>query len=253
MKKLIAMLMAVLLCVSAVSVLAEDKDSMTLSDMFSVEGKVLTVRVPEGSTFDYNGTVTLETLAEGEVNEGVLTVSFIAPAALEPAEAGLAELIVLFPEKEDGQQPIAYVDLTVAPEGEMTIRKYYFVGNDICLEYGPREDGVKEGYLLTLITEGNPSTGYEWTCIPDNSGVLTQEEVWEEPETEDEEIAGAPCMYFWPFHVEPDRPGNTASLIMRYARGWEATEWDKEIVINLTLNDNNDLIDLDLTPWQIWN
>ena len=167
MKKLILTVLALLLCISfCLPVTAGAGTSL-----FEVSGPVLTVRFPEGSepVFSfYTGTWIPEKLTEGETVDGFTSISYVLP------KEALTDL-PLFNVTVDLSAG-AGTDLRTALISTMDGGDLYLVG---CSAETPDyftdcSEGYEysDGRTLYIRLPGSPYTGYEWSCIPDNSGIL---------------------------------------------------------------------------------
>lgn len=78
------------------------------------------------------------------------------------------------------------------------------------------EVDLREGDLIRLSLEGNPTTGYTWEWVDDGSGVLSQDG---EPEyTSDSDLVGSGGMFVFKFKAAKT---GTASLHLIYHRTFE--------------------------------
>ena len=75
---------------------------------------------------------------------------------------------------------------------------------------------AKAGDIITITTEGNPTTGYDWTepVVSDGLDIIG----WGHITTDGPEIVGAGTIYDW--DVSADKPG-TYTFTTEYKRAWE--------------------------------
>ena len=80
--------------------------------------------------------------------------------------------------------------------------------------------------------EGNPTTGYEWTCVAKDENIIKVESIFKPDETTSE-ITGEGGTYL--FTVTGLKEGKT-TITCKYARNWEKTDNDEERNYNVTVN-----------------
>ena len=98
---------------------------------------------------------------------------------------------------------------------------------------GCKNKEIKETTSPEVIElEGNPTTGYEWTCIIEDDSIAKLEAIFEADETTSA-ITGEGGTYL--FTVTGLKEGKT-TVTCKYARGWEETDDDKERHYNITVN-----------------
>lgn len=76
----------------------------------------------------------------------------------------------------------------------------------------------------TIELEGNPTTGYEWTCVSSDSNVVTLESIYKSNNV-DSDVVGAGGTYT--ITLTGVKEG-TSTVTCNYKRSWELTESDKE-------------------------
>ena len=82
--------------------------------------------------------------------------------------------------------------------------------------------------------EGNPTTGYEWTCIVKDEKIAKVESIFKPDETTSA-ITGEGGTYL--FTVTGLKEGNT-TITCKYARSWEETANDEVRKYNVTVDKN---------------
>ena len=103
----------------------------------------------------------------------------------------------------------------------------------VFLLVGCKDKEVKEIESPDVIElEGNPTTGYEWTCIIDDDSIAKLEAIFEADETTSA-ITGEGGTYL--FTVTGLKEGKT-TITCKYARSWEKTDNDEEKHFNVTVN-----------------
>ena len=80
--------------------------------------------------------------------------------------------------------------------------------------------------------EGNPTTGYEWTCIVKDENIAKVESIFKPDETTSE-ITGQGGTYL--FTVTGLKEGNT-TITCKYSRNWEETINDEVRKYNVTVD-----------------
>lgn len=111
-------------------------------------------------------------------------------------------------------------------------------GNAVETPKDVSEGVTVKGSEITVVYKENPTTGYVWSyhiedenivkCISDEN---TQEHM-------DNTEAGRGSWRIFTFKTE--KSGETA-ITMKYARNWEGGETEKEISLNVTVDDNGDV------------
>ena len=100
---------------------------------------------------------------------------------------------------------------------------------------GCKDKEIKEVDSPEVIElEGNPTTGYEWTCVVKDEKIAKVESIFKPDETTSE-ITGEGGTYL--FTVTGLKEGNT-TIKCKYARNWEETINDEVRKYNVTVDKN---------------
>lgn len=234
MKKLISLILSLVLVLTACAAMAE----AIPTDYFEVNGEVLTVRVPAGFTLFWNNEADPELVTGGEEVNGVTVSSYKLPDGLGVDEQYLFPLL----ESEDEENPIDIAQCFEPDENGTlvpTIFDYYAYGDGVEISYF----NVGDAPILYVALLGNPSTGYDWTYVPDNSGAFELlETVYEDASEEtDEEIVGAPD--FVVFELSMNAGMTQGAPMFQYARGEEAPI--RTMVLNTVLDGNGRVLSVE--------
>lgn len=100
-----------------------------------------------------------------------------------------------------------------------------------------KDKEVTEMKAGVIELEGNPTTGYEWTCTIENEEVAKVEAIYEPDETTSA-MTGVGGTYL--FTVTGQKEG-TATIICKYSRSWEENETDEVKTYNVTINKDLDV------------
>lgn len=238
MKKILAVLAAVMLIAS----FALAEETLTNSEIFEFFGEVLTVRFPETEPpyfAFYTGRYTMELLAEGETAEGITAASYILPEEAR-AESQLFSVLV---DLSGGEQ----TDVRSALIGSFEGGELYCMGTSRTTPdfYTDCSEGYEysEGRTLQISLPGSPATGYEWTLIPDNSGVLELADSYEIDKRASEEDPLVTAMGF--FFLPAENPaGKEGSMIFTLDRAPEDEEAGKLLEFRVTLDDAGEIADV---------
>jgi len=90
----------------------------------------------------------------------------------------------------------------------------------------------KENSNIVIELEGNPTTGYEWTCEINDENIASVEVEYISPKTD---ALGAPGKYN--ITLTGKKEGET-KLVCKYARSWEETEYDETKTYNIEVDSN---------------
>ena len=100
---------------------------------------------------------------------------------------------------------------------------------------GCKNKEIKETTSPEVIElEGNPTTGYEWTCVVKDEKIAKVESIFKPDETTSA-ITGEGGTYL--FTVTGLKEGNT-TITCKYARSWEETANDEVRQYNVTVDKN---------------
>ena len=100
---------------------------------------------------------------------------------------------------------------------------------------GCKNKEIKETTSPEVIElEGNPTTGYEWTCVVKDEKIAKVESIFKPDETTSA-ITGEGGTYL--FTVTGIKEGNT-TITCKYARSWEETANDEVRQYNVTVDKN---------------
>ena len=100
---------------------------------------------------------------------------------------------------------------------------------------GCKNKEIKETTSPELIElEGNPTTGYEWTCVVKDEKIAKVESIFKPDETTSA-ITGEGGTYL--FTVTGLKEGNP-TITCKYARSWEETANDEVRQYNVTVDKN---------------
>ena len=98
---------------------------------------------------------------------------------------------------------------------------------------GCKNKEIKETTSPEVIElEGNPTTGYEWTCVVKDEKIAKVESIFKPDETTSA-ITGEGGTYL--FTVTGLKEGNT-TITCKYARSWEETANDEVRQYNVTVD-----------------
>lgn len=207
MKKILSILAALMLLTS----FALAEKAMTNSEVFEVSGEVLTVRFPEKEPpyfAFYTGQHTMELLAEGETVEGLTAASYI----LAEEARSESQLFTVLVDLSDGEQ----TDVRTALIGSFEGGELYCMGMSRRTPdfYIDCSEGYEytEGRTLQVSLPGSPVTGYEWTLIPDNSGVIELVDSYEIDTRDNEEDPLVTATGF--FFVPAKNPAGTEGSML---------------------------------------
>ena len=221
-KKLISALLVLCLALSLNAALA------TGADAFALEDDKLTVRLPEGVEPQigcFSGNYTLIPAGDSVTVDGVTETIYVLEDAAKKADqlfqiaadvsgAGTEFRSMLFESYEDGSLHMMGHSL-LTPEFYADISEGY--------EYS-------DGQTLMIRLPGGEYTGYLWTMIPDNSGVLELVDSYEIDmrETEEDPLVTATGFFFLPaenpvgtvarvrFTLDKAPEGETAGITMEF-------------------------------------
>jgi inhibitor of cysteine peptidase len=92
---------------------------------------------------------------------------------------------------------------------------------------------VKAGDTIEVAIAGNPTTGYEWTALDDDSGLLelVGDPAYVADET-DSDIVGSGGTYTFTFTAAA---AGEATIELSYARGWESVQPLKTFKVTVTV------------------
>lgn len=82
----------------------------------------------------------------------------------------------------------------------------------------------------TIELDGNPTTGYEWTCSDSNNLVSINSKY-----NNDSSMIGSGGKYV--FTITPLKEGNT-QIICTYKRNWETSESDEVYTLDIEIDEN---------------
>ena len=99
----------------------------------------------------------------------------------------------------------------------------------------------KETALNSIVLEGNPTTGYEWTCISNDTHIVLIDAGSYVSTNQNEDLVGVGGTYT--FKLTGVKEGET-TITCKYARSWETTDEDEEKVYKVKVNDKLEIIDL---------
>ena len=100
---------------------------------------------------------------------------------------------------------------------------------------GCKDKEIKEVDSPEVIElEGNPTTGYEWTCVVKDEKIAKVESIFKPDETTSE-ITGEGGTYL--FTVTGLKEGKT-TITCKYSRNWEETANDEVRQYNVTVDKN---------------
>jgi len=103
------------------------------------------------------------------------------------------------------------------------------------LTVGCKNKEIKEVDSPEVIElEGNPTTGYEWTCVVKDEKIAKVESIYKPDETTSE-ITGEGGTYL--FTVTGLKEGNT-TITCKYSRNWEETANDEVRKYNVIVDKN---------------
>ena len=236
-RKLVSVLLSLCLVLGLGAALADGED------VFTLEGDHLIVRLPEGiepALGCYSGNYTLVSLAESVTADGITeTVYGLEEAAKQESQlfqiaadlsggAGTEIRSMMFESLEDGSLYMMGHSLRT-PEFSVDISEGY--------EYS-------DGKTLLIQLPGGEYTGYVWTLIPDNSGVLELVDAYEIDmrEKEEDPLVTATGFFFLPaenpvgtvarvrFTLDQTPDGENGSLEMTFEVTLDADGQIAEIV-----------------------
>lgn len=107
----------------------------------------------------------------------------------------------------------------------------------ILLLVGCKDKEVTEIKAEVIELEGNPTTGYEWTCTVKDESIVKVESIYE-PDKTTSEMTGTGGTYL--FTVIGQKEGNT-TIKCKYARSWEENDNDEIRNYNVTVNKELDV------------
>ncbi len=238
MKKTAAILTAILL---AITFAAADEPIRT-AEIFETAGEVLTVRVPEGKKTYFSffsGDYTMEPLTDGGTVNGVTSASYVLPEAAR----GESQLFIVTVDLSDGKMTDVRAALYCTLEnGELYCLGYSQKTADFFADWSEGYE-YSDGRTLQITLPGSPATGYEWTMIPDNSGILELADCYEIDERENEEDPLKTSTGF--FFIPVKNPaGNEGSLIFMLDRAPEGEASGKTLEFGFALNEDGQVADV---------
>ena len=233
MKKILAFLIALLLLLSAA--LAEE----AAPDVFEISGGVLTVRFPEGTepVFAFiSGDYTMEPLAEGETVNGITAVSYV----LEEAARSESQLFMALVDVSGGAETdVRTVLLCTLENGDLyrmggaQSTPYFYADCSEGYEYS-------DGRTLLIRLPGSPYTGYEWSLIPDNSGILELVDSYEIDMRENEEDPLVTATGF--FFLPAENPvGTSGSMLFTLDKAPEGVETGLTLEFSFILDEEGQI------------
>ncbi len=213
--------------------------SAAADDVFEVSGAVLTVRFPEGMepVFGFlTGSYTMEPLAEGETADGITTVSYVLP---EEARAE-AQLFTASVDLSGGAgTDLSGMFLTSDENGELFVLGKSQETPEYMLDYSEGYE-YSDGKTLFIRLPGSPATGYEWTLIPDNSGILELVDSYEIDVRANEEDPLVTAMGF--FFLPAENPvGTEGSMMFTLDKAPEGEPVGTVLEFSFTLGENGEL------------
>ena len=224
MKKLLSKLLCLTLCTAlclgvcvfasadAKTKVKDALETVKLKDLYEIGKETVTIRVPAGWKTYIDKPSVLETLADGEVSNGILAKSYLP---VEGAVKKDAEDVKLYAYDDESMQYLL-LNLKIGKNRKVDLDSAVISKNNE--EAAVKiEDGGKK---LTVELKGNPTTGYQWTFIPDDSGVmkLAKDEYIENQHPKDYVGVGGRNVYV--FNPAKNRPGNKTTLRFEYGRSW---------------------------------
>ena len=209
----------------------------SVGDMWEINGAVLTIRIPEAWAYESNGEAFLDLLTGGETVDGFTSYSFMVPGDRLTGEEQYAQMLCVDPE---GVRTLA-IGVTVDTQGNLAPCTLAVTDQVYRLDWGPY--GENGEYLLTVEIDGNPTTGYQWTFTPDNSGLLEAIDGNYVQDEAPEGMAGVGGTYYWIFQPTGVYAGDT-TLLFNYARSWETSVYST-LCITVSLDENGMITKLD--------
>lgn len=216
--------------------------SAAADDVFEVSGTVLTVRFPEGTepVFGFlTGNYTMEPLAEGETADGITTVSYILP---EEARSE-AQLFGAGVDVSGGAgTDIREMLLSSDNDGNLIVLGESQETPEYMLDYSEGYE-YSEGRTLFIRLPGSPASGYEWTLIPDNSGILELVDSYEIDARAKEEDPMVTAMGF--FFLPAENPAGTeGSMLFTLDKAPEGEPVGTVLEFGFRLDENGELTDI---------